>query len=408
MSAVLCSCGDKVKQTQAETDDITEATVAAEEAEETSLDTVIESVKSAMTAIQSEIGSGCKVDFIKEEIDIYDESGKLLILTGQFIYPVVTMQDSPEAEKAINAYFETEKEKYYIEAEKMHADSLELLGNFESDYWNTFIYDKKYSLEFLNSELLSFLCHTDIYLGGAHPTPDESGLIFDLSDGHAVTMDELFVDVDAMRAFVLPIIKSEVEKSEPFENYAQFLPDLVDDGTFYLGSGGVTFICNVYVLFPYAYGISYYTVPYEDLSEYLSFSITESEPFSRFYSFDIEGEDGENVLGYLDTREFSCPYDETDTCIINGDERYIYYIISKNVGSDVSIEHVIYDDEGNEKGSEVYKTFKNTPKDFCLKINCPMSESKPLYRVIISYENSGSSIDLIYSPSSDKPVKLIK
>lgn len=349
-----------------------------------------------------------KVDFVKEELEIFDESEKLLLLTGQFIYPVISIPENPEAEASINGYFASEKEKYDREAERMHADSLELLGNFQSDYWNTFVFDKKYSLEFADGQLLSFLCHTDIYLGGAHPTPDETGLVFDMSKGNLLSTVDFFSDVEAFRAYALPIIKAEVEKDEPFAGYESVLPDLIDDGTFYLGKTGLNFICNVYVLFPYVAGIKYYTFSFDDIAGFLDYTISESVNFSRFYSFDMDSEDGEDVLGYFDTREFSCPYDETDTCVINGDERHCGYIVPKNAGSDIVIEHVLYDDDGAEIGSEVYKSFKNTEEDFCLKITCPMDEKKPYYRAVIIFDEEKASFDIIYGAEADKPVKPIR
>ena len=74
----------------------------------------------------------------------------------------------------------------------------------------------------------------------------------------------------------------------------------------------------------------------------------------------------------------------------------------------MTIEHVLYDEDGNEIGSEVFKSFKNTAKGFCLKITCPMSESKALYRVRIIHGEESASFDLIYTASPEKPVKIIK
>lgn len=404
LCVLFASCGKGDAATWAETD--TEALSNTFASNETDTREALTEETDAMQA-PTENTAVCTVDFVREETEIYDDSGRLLLLSGQFIYPVVSMPENKTAEEAVNAYFAAEKERYYAEAERMHADSLELLGNFESDYWNTFIYDKKFTLTLVSATHLSFLSHTDIYLGGAHPTPDESGLIFDLSSGQALTMDELFTDADAMRAHVLPIIKKDIEKGMPFDNYEEFLPDIVDEGTFYLDSDGVTFICNVYVLFPYAYGISYYSIPYDEIGEFLNFEPKESASFSRFYSFDIDGEDSERVLGYVDTRESSCPYDETDIYTADGDARHVCYIIPKHEGSDVFIERVLYDENANETGTEICETFGNTGKDFCLLINCPMSEDKPLYRIVTEYNGRKASFDLIYGFGTEKPVKLI-
>ena len=133
-----------------------------------------------------------------------------------------------------------------------------------------------------------------------------------------------------------------------------------------------------------------------------------SADFSLFYSFDIDGEIGDDVLGYLDTREFSCPYKKTESCIINGEERHEYYIVPRFTDSEIIIEHVLYDENGNEIGTEVFKRFKNTYKDYCLKITCPVSETKALYRVTVISGDKSASFDLKYTVSTDKPVKLIR
>ncbi len=352
----------------------------------------------------------CKITFLKEETEFYDDQEILLLLSGQFIYPEVSIPENSEAERLINEYFSEEKAKYHAEAEKMYLDSLELLENIETDYWNTFIYDKKYSIEFLGDELISFLCHTDIYLGGVHPTPDEHGVIFDINSGKRLSLTDVFTSVSDLRAAVLPRIGEMIkeEGDEPFGGFEDDFSPIVDEGTFVITDDGVKFICNVYVLFPYVSGIKYYTVSFDEIEKIYLYSDTESHAFSRFYPFEIDGEIDDSVLGFADTREFSCPYPEIDSCIINGEDRHSYYIIPANEGSELIIEHVLYDENGNESGSEVFKSFKNTQKDFCLKIICPMAESKALYRVTILFGEKKASFDLIYTVSSEKPVKMIK
>lgn len=407
----LTSCSENESQAKPVAND-TSVTTDAESTAESHVgeQNASEPVTNTQSVAAVGIVAGCEVDFVREEIDIYDEDGKILLLTGQLVYPVVSIADDPETENIINSYFEQEKERYYSETEKMHSDSLELLKNFQSDYWNTFVYDKKFSLKLVNSEFVSFLCHSDIYLGGVHPTPDEYGVTFSVSDGSLLTLEELFSDVSGMRSVVLPMIKSAVEsgEAEPFAEYEETLSTLVDDRNFFLENDGITFICNVYVLFPYVCGINYYTIPYGELEQYITFSERGSADFSLFYSFDIDGEIGDDVLGYLDTREFSCPYKKTESCIINGEERHEYYIVPRFTDSEIIIEHVLYDENGNEIGTEVFKRFKNTYKDYCLKITCPVSETKALYRVTVISGDKSASFDLKYTVSTDKPVKLIR
>ncbi len=402
LSLFLSSCEEKTSNAFSD--------VSQEEETTAEVSKIPENKSTSAETAEKTNAAKCSADFLKEETEVYDESGVLLLLSGQFVYPTVSVPENPEAERLINGYFEEEKTKYYAEAEKMRLDSLELLGNMETDYWNTFIYDKKYSLEFVGDRLLCFLCHTDVYLGGVHPTPDEHGIVFDIESGKRLALTDVFTSSDALRAVAVPKINEIIKERgvEPFEGFDGDCSSVVDEGTFVLTDEGVKFICNVYVLFPYSYGISYYTVGFEALGDIYLYEDNESCDFFRFYSFDIDGETDEGVLGFADTREFSCPYAEDDNCIINGEDRHVYYIVPAREGSDIIIDHVLYDEEGNEIGSEVFKSFKNTKKDFCLKITCPMAESKALYRVNILFGEAKASFDLIYTVSPEKPVKIIK
>ena len=349
------------------------------------------------------------ISFLKDEVDYYDESGKILLLSGQFVYPVISLPQAPEAEAAIRSYFENEKDKYLAEAEHMLENSKELLANTETDYWNTFIINKEYRLKMVDSQYISFLCHSDFYLGGPHPSPDESGVTFELSSGKVMTLSDLFGDVDALRQYAVAFIESKIDKNELLPDAEEFIPTLVDEGTLFPDRQGITFICNVYVLFPYASGIKYYTIPYAEIEKYLAVPINGGKSFSRFYTFDIDGEDDVSVLGYLDCREALCPYDEIETVTLEGDSSHVCHIIPKYMGSLVTVDRVIYDENGVEAGTEQICCFENTAEDFCLKIIGPIIEGAPAYRVtILDATGRKASIDIVYRADMEKPVKLIK
>ncbi|MEE0969307.1 MAG: DUF4163 domain-containing protein [Clostridia bacterium] len=348
------------------------------------------------------------IEYIKEEIEFYDESGKILLLTGRIVYPVVSLSESGKAEKKINDYFALQTESYFREADRMLAESKELLENLDTEYWNTFVYNSEYRTEMIGERYLSFVCRDDTYIGGAHSMPDERGIVFDTQSGDILSLDDMFRDTEEFRSFALMNIVPQIDKENMLDGNLENVSGLIDNRTAYFDREGIVFICNVYVLYPYAYGINYFRLPYEDISEHLTLSVDGGVPFSRFYGFDIDGDDTSETLGYIDRREALSPYDETDKFIIEGENPHAFYVVPKYKESNIYVERAEYNEAGEETFCERIYSVYRTNDGYCLKVVCPMTSGASVYRVIIEASNMLAQGVLEYSSDNKMPVTLIK
>lgn len=378
---------------------------------ETFSDSDVEAIpESSAESTATEPGPLPKVTFVREEREELDDSGKIQYFYGNIIYPIVSLPENPTAEKAIKEYFDKAKEEYLSYSETVISESKALLEQVETGYWNTFFFSREYRLERLGGDYLSFVCADTVYLGGVHPSTEEMGVVFDMRDGHRVTLTEIAPKTEAFSEVCSQMISDLISESDlsDFGVDAEGARTLISDDTFYLSDDGVTFICNTYVLFPYVVGQKYYTVPYYLVSGMLSCDIKAGAEFAKFYSFDLDGEDSEDVLGYLDSREFYCPYEGTEKYQAYENGVYLGYIIPKRQGSTVTVERIEYDEDGKEVGVTQLARFEDTERDFCLELVGEPTESLPRYRVTVEYGAESGSIDVLYSSKSEAPVKLIK
>ncbi len=347
-----------------------------------------------------------EADFKKEEINLYDDDEKMLLLSGRIVYPTVKLHNNVKAEGALKDFFDKEKEAYFSEAKRMLAESRELL-NSDTEYWNTFILNLEYRISMVSENYISFIKRIDSYTGGAHSTPTEFGITFDLESGNALTENDLFFSPGDFYSFACSEIIPQIDRSALLTDSLEAVPSLTKAENICFGRNGIIFICNVYVLFPYSHGIQYFTIPYDKLGKYLIPSIDGGTEFSKFYGFDLDGEDSASVIGYIDSREALCPYDATETVELEGKELHACYIVPKYTGSNVSIEQLTYDENGSLSHTENIRTFENTEENFCLKLLSPIPEALSLYRVTITKGADSGSIDISYSSAIKKPVKLI-
>jgi len=125
-----------------------------------------------------------------------------------------------------------------------------------------------------HGRLLSVRLHTMAYTGGAHPNNWPDAWVFDLADGRALTLDDVFpAPGGALRAltpYVRATLRATLDQmalddmllpgTEPTaENYARFL----------LTGQGLTFLFAPYQVAPYAAGEQRVTIPMDRLAPLL-------------------------------------------------------------------------------------------------------------------------------------------
>lgn len=348
------------------------------------------------------------------EGDRYDESGNIQLLTSHFIAPTVTFAENKDAEKAINDYFEAEKRAFETEADSLASDSELVLNDLSSDYWDTFFYYVSYSTRMLDDKYLSFSYTKTFYSGSAHPLSEVSGVVFSLADGSIVTLSDIFSSVTDFTSFASEKIAQLALEDEDgeyiFENYTELIPTLIRDGNFILDIDKMTFVCNAYELYPYSAGVKYFDFSYKSIADFLKVSISADKEFLRFYDFDLDGENGDDVLGYISTSSLAKAYSPLATYSVGVDSSPTLSIVPRHIGSTVRVERLRYDEEGEVSESIKIAEFSNTSRDFCLNFSLPLPSGAPEYRItIISGADSAvrASFDIDRSVFAGKNVKRI-
>lgn len=136
--------------------------------------------------------------------------------------------------------------------------------------WLPFVIDISYELTFNRNDLLSFT-YTDFeWLGGAHPSTELRGAIYDLKQAKSIQAEDLLVlDEVGIKKFIADEVMKQYEK-EP----EKFFPDEVkglqnydfEYGT-YLNDEGFVFFLQPYVVAPYVTGVVSVYLRFQDHPE---------------------------------------------------------------------------------------------------------------------------------------------
>jgi len=125
-----------------------------------------------------------------------------------------------------------------------------------------------------HGRLLSVRLHTMAYTGGAHPNNWPDTWVFDLADGRALTLDDLFPARDGALRLLAPYVRTQLRNA--LDQMA--LDDMLLPGTeptpdnyarFTLTGQGLTFLFPPYQVAPYAAGEQHVTIPMDRLAPLL-------------------------------------------------------------------------------------------------------------------------------------------
>lgn len=342
--------------------------------------------------------SDVTITYTKIEDDRYDDSGNIQLLTSHFISPTVTFAENKNAEKAINDYFEAERQNFSATADSLASDSLLVLKELNSDYWDTFFYYASYQTKMLDDKFLSFSYTKTFYSGGAHPSSEVSGVVFSLADGSIVTLSDIFTNVDSFTDYasekITKMALEDTDGIQPFEGYEEVVPLLIRNGNFIFDIDKISFICNAYELYPYSAGVKYFDFSYKSVADYLKVSISADKEFLRFYDFDLDGSNSDNVIGFISPSSLAKAYTPLATYSIGSDGSPTLSVVPKHIGSTVRIEKIVYDESGEISEYLKIAEFSDTSRDFCLNFSLPIPNGKPSYRVTLAGESGIASFDI--------------
>lgn len=218
----------------------------------------------------SENNSNISVKFEDRSREERDKNGNL-ILTVTSNIPVVTISGNEEASQKINAYYlesqkkQEEKIKEYID---YATDHFTLLNTDQVKYWNGYGLGDIYSSKRVDQAVISIVDDTYEYAGGAHPNTTRTAQNFDTQSGNLLTLKDVLTDEEKGREFINEYLLKKMKESEDkvgfFEDYENYVKDILTDQTWYFSDEGFVVISNVYIVSPYAAGIQEYVIPYSE------------------------------------------------------------------------------------------------------------------------------------------------
>lgn len=203
----------------------------------------------------------------EESKEEYKAEDGTVLLTVEYVLPIVQIIQYPEAAEAINHYI---KQAEYSPAEAVSVAE-EDYRQRGADNWYGYSLGNAFTVHRADEEVISFTADEYSYMGGAHPNAVRSGYNFNSRTGDLLTLDDIIVDkeaaAEAVNAYILEYIAKELEDKENqgmyFEDYEINVGQLLNDNTWYLAEDGFHIIGNEYIISPHAAGILDFVIPYE-------------------------------------------------------------------------------------------------------------------------------------------------
>ena len=120
-----------------------------------------------------------------------------------------------------------------------------------------------------------------IFMGWAHPNHWPVTWVFDMIDGHALTLSDVFCDVDAALAKIAPTVRTLLRESLGEMGFPYMLnpgtaPERDNYRYFIFTEKGITFIFPHYSVAPYVAGQQVVTIPWERLQSTLTKDLEEA------------------------------------------------------------------------------------------------------------------------------------
>ena len=233
----------------------------------------------------SDKAASFEISFEKETGEMKSDDGSISYLQYEFNLPKVTSTDNPEAAEQINSYFAQQKEallsdcnEYYEWAKEDYQTRVDIAqeNGTEEPTEDTFGYysGSEYTLMRQDDTVISFQEQSTTYTGGAHGNNVIAGVTFDAKTGERILLSDLMEDEEEGKSQVDQILLEKAQEMQEksiqedgygifFEEYENYIPDVLTEDSWYLKEDGMTIVSNEYLLAPYAAGATYFDLPYE-------------------------------------------------------------------------------------------------------------------------------------------------
>lgn len=163
--------------------------------------------------------------------------------------------------------------KIISEYEELRPDFINTRRNYEGAFWPNHEFTIKGICEREKKGYVNYILFHDEYQGGAHPNSYITTFVFDTTDGHEITLDEIMKE--GYEEALLQIITQEliehfkVSGIEELDKRIFGTADLFVSKNILVYNGYIRFIYNRYDIAPYAAGDIIIDITYEKLKDIL-------------------------------------------------------------------------------------------------------------------------------------------
>lgn len=200
--------------------------------------------------------------------------GDFVVASSSFDYPVITITgEASAASDALESWADTVYQDRLSWAQDLLNEAETVYTEMPQFFMEPYFYTLTMTMPYVDETLATVLSSSESYMGGNHPMHSQSAVNLNLSTGSVLTLHDL-CDEDALIAAaaenILQQIKAQDLASSLYENYSDFVPEGIVDGSWYLTSEGFNVIYTEYYLGPYSSGSFTFTVPFDVLDGILS------------------------------------------------------------------------------------------------------------------------------------------
>ena len=217
--------------------------------------------------------------------DYRDEESGVTLLSFSCTAPTVTLPGREEAQERINAALEAERAAFTDGEAGMEGlsgaegflaaarEDYSMRKEYEpgGEYYGFHLW-RTVNVQRADGRVLSMSYMDSTYTGGVHGYSGIAGWVFDTQTGEPLALADLAEDGEAFLSDCVQLLRSICRERERagaggfFDDYEDYLPDLLRDGNWYFDGQGVTVIANPYEIAPSAAGVIEFSLPYDWLA----------------------------------------------------------------------------------------------------------------------------------------------
>lgn len=192
-----------------------------------------------------------------------------IVLKADALLPTVTIEGRDEAAAAITKALQEKlaaSEDNTKDAYDAACEAFDALDDAGREIWLAYGWSSSAEVERGDGAVLSLLCYTYAYTGGAHGSYDYFGQNFSTVTGKALSIDDLTDDPAALRAALTEhILAAAKEDAEELFDVEGFTERVYDTDAWYLTDDALVIFAQVGEVAAGARGRVDFAVPYEEL-----------------------------------------------------------------------------------------------------------------------------------------------